>query len=135
MSREIKMTFPKKKKYPTHDPTLPFRKNYHLSRKCKIGKITTKIETYDKRYSPPKYLQFIKRMIEAGWNVRIYESGVSKYVFVQREKELYKIRFSNHVPLFHKQQENDCDYYVGVSHGQVHTTEQIYQQITSPKLF
>lgn len=69
-------------------------------------------------------------MLEKGWRVKLYTARVSKYVFVLKEGEIYKIRFSNHRPLYEKEMENDCDFYVGISHFQTSTTEQIIKKIT-----
>lgn len=108
---------------------LPFRKNIHLARKCKLSDINILIDTYPKRYPTPKYLLFIKQMLESGWEVKLYKSGVSKYVFTIKGNDIFKIRFSNHKPIYGRQLENDCDFYVGISHAQVYTTEQIIAKI------
>lgn len=87
------------------------------------------IETYDPRYKPPKYFEFIKTMILNGWTVKLYTAGVSKYIFVIKGMHIYKIRFSNHKPIREKELENDCDFYVGITHLQASTTEQVIEKI------
>ena len=108
---------------------MQFKKNFHIARRCRIEKIEKLITNYPKQYSTPKYLLFIKTFLESGWKVKPYEVKVSKYVFVFNDKEIYKIRFSNHKPIYAKEIENDCDFYVGISHTAVHTTDQIIQKI------
>ena len=71
----------------------------------------------------------MKTMIENGWECRVYKVRISKYVFITKGDEIYKIRFSNHKPIYYKELENDCDFYVGVSHTQVSTTEQIISKL------
>ena len=93
------------------------------------------IENYPKPYAPAKYLIFIKTMIENGWMVKLYVANkVSKYVFISKGDEVYKIRFSNHKPLLNKEAEDDCDFYVGISNMQVSTTEQIIKKIIKEKV-
>lgn len=110
---------------------MKFKKNYHLAKHCRLKKINNLIEFYPKQYPTPKYLLFIKTMIELGWEVKLYKAGVSKYVYVVKDDIIYKIRFSNHKPLYYKELENDCDFYVGISHKQVSTTEAIIKKITN----
>lgn len=107
-----------------------FKKNLHLSKRCRLKRILRDIEYYPKQYPTPKYLIFIKQMLESGWYVRIYKVRASKYVFVSKGNDIFKIRFSNHKPIYEKEIENDCDYYVGISHKQVSTTEEIINKIT-----
>jgi hypothetical protein len=108
---------------------MKFKKNFHLANKWKIGKVVGMIENYPKQYATPKYLLFIKAILEAGWSVKVYVVRVSKYVFIYKEEQIFKIRFSNHKPLYEKEMEDDCDYYVGVSHTQVSTTEELLKKL------
>jgi len=102
-----------------------FKKNIHKAKKCKLPSIKTLIRQYPKKYPTPKYLLFIKTMLEHGWIVKIYIAKVSKYVFIIKDEEVFKIRFSNHKPLLYKEEEEDCDYYVGISNKQMTTTEEL----------
>jgi len=106
-----------------------FRKNYHRAKPYSWEKVLKLIAEYPKKYPTPKYLIFIRTLIELGWEVKVYEVRVSKYVFVSKGGLLFKIRFSNHKPIYSKELEEDCDFYVGVSHKQVSTTEQIIKAI------
>jgi hypothetical protein len=101
-----------------------------------LANVDKQIEDYPKTrgYKAPKYLLFIKTLLEAGWSVRLYEGGkrgVSKYIFVKKNEHIYKIRFSNHLPIKSKEENGDCDFYVGVSHHQTSTTEDIIKKLTS----
>lgn len=104
---------------------MKFKKNYHLARRYGLGKVEAMILNYPKQYSAPKYLEFIKTMIGLGWEVKVYVARVSKYIFITKGDNIFKIRFSNHKPLYEKEIENDCDFYVGISHKQVATTDEI----------
>jgi hypothetical protein len=108
---------------------MKFKKNLHLAKRITSQKINREIKNYPKQYPTPKYLLFIKQMIDSGWMVKLYKAGVSKYVFLIKGNDIFKIRFSNHLPLYYKEVESDCDYYVGVSHLQCSTTEQILNEI------
>ena len=108
---------------------MQFKFNFHKARKYKLHKVEEMIKNYNKKYPTPKYLLFIKKMIEEGWEVKVYVAKVSKYVFVTKQNDIYKIRFSNHKPLYAREDQNDCDFYVGISHKQVSTTEQIINKI------
>jgi hypothetical protein len=115
--------------------TKPFKVNYHIAKKQKLNRITDEILNYpDKHhgYAAPKYLLFIETMLKEGWQVKVLKAGakgISKYVFIEKGDHLYKIRFSNHKPIFAREQKEDCDFYVGISHKQVSTTDQIIAKI------
>lgn len=106
-----------------------FRKNFHIAKRLNLNKVKHTIQNYPKEYATPKYLLFIKNLLEDGWAVKLYTAGVSKYVFCLKGDHLYKIRFSNHKPRVDKELEEDCDFYVGVSNLAVNTTEEIEQII------
>lgn len=106
-----------------------FRVNFHVAKEINAMRCDRMIENYPKEYSTPKYLTFMQRMLKEGWGVKLHEVNRSKYVFITKGDHIFKIRFSNHKPLYHKQRSNDCDFYVGISHKQVHTTEEIIRII------
>ena len=111
---------------------MKFKKNIHLAKTCRLQSINTQIKQYPKKYPTPKYLLFIKQMLESGWRVKLYVANqVSKYVFIIKGDDVFKIRFSNHKPKFWKEIESDCDFYVGVSHTQISTTDQILKWINN----
>jgi len=74
-------------------------------------------------------MTFMWQMIKSGWEVKLHVVKDSKYVFVTKGDLIFKIRFSSHKPSFRRQQKNDCDFYVGISHKQVFTTDEIIQKI------
>lgn len=108
---------------------MPFKANIHLAREVTLENLKKEMDEYstryDSKYPTPKYMRFMRELLESGWRVKLYEARVSKYVFVSKGEHLYKIRFSNHKPIYAKERDNDCDYYVGISHKQVSTTEKI----------
>lgn len=83
------------------------------------------------KFPAPKYLLFIKEMMESGWEVKIYEVKRSKYIFLIKGDDIFKVRFSNHKPIYEREMAGDCDYYVGVSHTATHTTEEIIKLLKS----
>lgn len=107
-----------------------FKKNFHVAKKLNIESVTKLIKNYPAQYTTPKYLTFCKCMIEKGWKVRMYKAEtVSKYIFVEKDNKIFKIRFSNHKPSIFKELQEDSDYYVGVSNKQVLTTEEIIKKL------
>ncbi len=106
-----------------------FKTNYHKAKRCNIQATAKKITGYAKtNFEAPKYLKFILRMLREKWEVRLYiprSNKISKYVFVSKGDQIYKIRFSNHKPIIQKELDNDCDFYAGISNLNVMTTEQI----------
>lgn len=112
---------------------IKFRKNFHKAKKYSLSKVKTAIKNYPDKYLTPKYLIFVKTMVEHGWLVKIYMARVSKYIFVIKGEDIFKIRFSNHKPIYHKELEEDCDFYVGISHKQVSTIEKILKKILCQK--
>lgn len=107
-----------------------FKINLHVAKTLSLYQVEKLIRKYPPQFSTPKYLLFMKTMLTAGWAVKLHEVKVSKYVFVKaKDGAVYKIRFSNHKPLYGRELENDCDFYVGISHKQVSTTEQITKKL------
>lgn len=108
---------------------MSFKKNIHLAETYKLYRIKQVIAQYPKEYPVPKYLQFMLEMNQRGYETLLYTAQVSKYVFLKKGFDVYKIRFSNHRPIYSREQENDCDYYVGISHKNSFNTEQIIEKI------
>lgn len=81
-----------------------------------------------KGYTVQKWILFCKRMIEKGFEVYLYEARktFSKYVTIKKGGKSYKVRFSNHKPIKHRELSNDCDFFVGVTHTGVRTTRMAY---------
>lgn len=74
---------------------------------------------------PPKWIQFAEAMLKDGYKVAVKETGhtFSKYVTVHGAGDVtFKVRFSDHKPIKHRELEGDCDFFVGVTHTGVRTT-------------
>jgi hypothetical protein len=106
-----------------------FRVNYHIAKPMNELRVDRMIENYPSQYSTPKYMTFMWQMIKSGWEVKLHVVKDSKYVFTSKGDLIFKTRFSSHKPSYHRQKKNDCDFYVGISHKQVHTTDQIIKMI------
>jgi hypothetical protein len=80
-----------------------------------------------KGYPVPKWIQFSEAMLDMGFSVDMQESKstVSKYLYLKKGDKKFKIRFSNHKPNYNKELGGDCNYYVGVGHTGMITTEQL----------
>jgi hypothetical protein len=77
-------------------------------------------------YTPAKWIGFCQTLLDLGLEVGLYEAQttVSKYIYVSRpgRSRVLKIRFSDHRPNYQKEVNNNCDFFVGVSHQRVTTT-------------
>ena len=111
---------------------MEYKINFHVAKRIDEMKVNQLINNYPRHFSTPKYLLFIREMLQKGWEVRLHEVEVSKYVFVYRDKLIFKIRFSNHKPSYSRQQKKDSDFYVGISHqGKALLTEDVIKKITT----
>lgn len=106
-----------------------FRINYHVAKEINRLRLDRMIERYPNQYPTPKYMTFMHEMLKEGWEVKLHTVKHSKYIFVTKGDLIFKIRFSNHKPAYTRQKNNDSDFYVGISHKQVHTTDQIIKKI------
>jgi len=68
-----------------------------------------------KGYEQPKWISFCYFFLAAGFDVFVYEARqtVSKYITVKKGLKQYKVRFSNHKPIYHREVAQDCDFFVG----------------------
>jgi len=80
-------------------------------------------------YPIPKYIQFCKKALESGYNVKLYEAQhtVSKYVTVCHGKKRFKVRFSNHKPIPEKELQGTCDFFVGITNYKITTTNEAWE--------
>lgn len=83
----------------------------------------------DKGYKKQKWVEFCEEMLKKGFVLSLYEARrtVSKYITVKHPDDhsrSFKVRFSNHKPIKHKEQAGDCDFFVGITHLGVSTTDQ-----------
>lgn len=86
----------------------------------------------DARYSVSAWIRFCRSMLAMGYKVTLYEAKntYSKYVTVHTVNDVaYKIRFSNHKPITHREANGDCDFFVGVTNFGVTNTEQAIEAI------
>lgn len=77
-------------------------------------------------YTKPKWIGFCETLLGDGYTLTLYEARetVSKYVTVSMSGyKPYKVRFSNHKPIYAREANGDCDFFVGVTNLSVKTTE------------
>ena len=80
-------------------------------------------------FGKQKWVLFCEKMIEAGLTCSLYEARqtVSKYITVRHPDNFsrsFKVRFSNHKPIKHRETAGDCDFFVGYTHLGIQTTDQ-----------
>jgi len=87
---------------------------------------------YEKNgYPVPKWIIFSETLINWGFVVELYRAKTtySKYLYVEKGEDKFKVRFSNHPPAYKQEVNGDCDYYVGVGNLGIVTTEQLLATI------
>lgn len=82
-----------------------------------------------KGFGKAKWIGFCETMMAEGYYLKLYEARktVSKYITVIKPDDpshKFKVRFSNHRPIKHREVSGDCDFFVGVTNLGVTTTEQ-----------
>ena len=87
----------------------------------------------NKGYAKQKWIIFCEELLLEGYSVKLYEAKntFSKYVTVIKDKKQFKVRFSNHKPIYQREIKKDCDFFVGVTHTGVRTTEDALAKIKS----
>jgi hypothetical protein len=74
-----------------------------------------------------KWIIFCEVMIDLGFVVKVYRARKtkSKYCTVTRagDHRKFKVRFSDHKPIRSRELNGDCDFFVGVTHTGVRTTQ------------
>lgn len=83
-------------------------------------------------YEVPKYVQFIDKMLNIGYRVKLHEAFEtrSKYVTVEGGHDLqFKVRFSNHKPIKARELAGDCDFFVGMTHTGTRTTNMAVEAV------
>lgn len=76
-----------------------------------------------------KWIEFCERLMSEGFYLKLYEAQrtVSKYITVINPRDsshTFRVRFSNHKPIKHRESSGDCDFFVGTTHLGVTTTDQ-----------
>lgn len=86
----------------------------------------------DGRYPTAKWIEFCRAMLAYNYIVFLYEAREtkSKYVTVVFRGHEFKVRFSDHKPIYDREMKGDCDFFVGVTHTGVRTTEDAVQAAT-----
>lgn len=74
----------------------------------------------EKGYTKARWIMFCEILIEKGFECSLYEARrtVSKYITVRVpgvHNKSYKVRFSNHKPIKHREAAGDCDFFVGIT--------------------
>lgn len=82
-------------------------------------------------YGKQKWISFCETLILQGFDLYLYEARktVSKYITIKQGKKRFKVRFSNHKPIYYKEVQRDCDFFVGVSNLGTTTTEDALQAV------
>ena len=80
-------------------------------------------------YRPPRWSYFCEVMLIHGFRVYMYEAKNtnSKYVTIEKDKKTFKVRFSDHKPIFEREIKKDCDFFVGITNTGTRTTENAIQ--------
>lgn len=89
-----------------------------------IGKRKARFEGMG--YPPAQWMVFCEIMLKIGYKVAVKETHntYSKYVRVYGPGDtFYQVRFSNHKPNRRRELNEDCDFFVGITHTGVRTTQ------------
>lgn len=75
-----------------------------------------------------KWIVFCETMMAHGLELSLYEAKrtVSKYIRVKRPDDhsrSFRVRFSNHKPILHRETSGDCDFFVGRTNLGVRNTD------------
>lgn len=81
-----------------------------------------------KEFGKQKWIEFCEILIGEGFSCSLYEAKktFSKYITVTADMQPYKyfrVRFSNHKPTKTRENQKDCDFYVGVGNNGTYTTQ------------
>lgn len=77
-------------------------------------------------YKKQQWVSFCEIMLSKGFTCTIYEAKLtfSKYITVKYFDRQFKVRFSNHKPIAHREENGDCDFFVGYTNKGIQTTGQ-----------
>ena len=79
-------------------------------------------------YAKAKWIEFCETMLKHNLSMTLYEAkkSRSKYIKVRNEDKVYKVRFSNHMPIKEREKNGDCDFFVGQTHqGRTTTSDAV----------
>ena len=107
------------------------KRSYKAKRKTSDGQVTIEF-LHDRAtrataggYETPRWIQFCRILLNEGFELTMYEAQrtVSKYISVYKpNSKPFKVRFSNHKPIPHRELAGDCDFFVGRTNLRVSTT-------------
>jgi len=71
-----------------------------------------------------KWIELCEVLLKNGFEIHLYEAQqtVSKYLTLKRDGKEFKVRFSNHKPSKWKEENGDCDFFVGIANTTITTT-------------
>lgn len=80
-------------------------------------------------FKKSKWIVFCEEMLRLGLVCELYEARqtVSKYITVrlpEDRRKSFKVRFSDHKPIYHRELEGHCDFFVGRTNLKITTTQQ-----------
>ena len=111
-----------------YSPSLPGLRTLYKPRRRQLRPrdIPQTLEMLEKRRADmnrhnfnPKWINFAIDMVNEGYLVYLYENinQKSKYLTLNSNGVLFKIRFSDHLPIRYKYENGDCDFFVGKLYG------------------
>ena len=78
------------------------------------------------QFGKQKWISFCEVLLDEGYDLYLYEARktFSKYITVKNKtkNKQFKVRFSNHKPIYGREVNGDCDFFVGVTNLGVSTT-------------
>lgn len=83
-------------------------------------------------YQKQRWIFFCEALLAKGYTLELYEARrtVSKYITVKKEgHKPFKVRFSNHKPIFHRELTGDCDFFVGHTNIAITNTDQAFRAV------
>lgn len=77
-------------------------------------------------YPKQKWIIFCETMLSLGFDVFLTEAQQtrSKYVQIERNQRVFRVRFSDHKPIQSREINKDCDFFVGITNLATTTTNQ-----------
>ena len=81
-----------------------------------------------KGFSKQKWISFCEDLLVRGFTLELYEARktFSKYITINGS---YKVRFSNHKPIYARELNKDCDFFVGVSNTGARNTQDALEAV------
>ena len=77
-------------------------------------------------FKKPKWVEFCEHFINVPeLTMKLYEARQtnSKYITIFFKDQTYKVRFSDHKPIKSREEQGDCDFFVGITHLGVRNTD------------